>query len=89
MPWTPQVRVPAMLAKTPELKNVEPFKTVLSGSREAMDKLSMRDFEKILAATLTGMSVEDFDAEAKQWLEAARDPRWKRPQTELAILHSG
>ena len=43
-------RVPAVAAKKPELKNVEPFKTVLSGNREAMARLSMRDLEKILAA---------------------------------------
>jgi len=76
-------RVPAVVEKKPELRNVEPFKTVLSGSREAMAKLSMRDLEKILAATLTGMSVEEFRAEASKWLDAARDPRWKRPYTEL------
>ena len=64
------------------LKNVEPFKTVLSGNREGA-KLSLRDLEKILAATLTGMTVEEFNAEAKKWLETARDPRWKRPYTEL------
>ena len=29
-------RVPAVVAKRPELRNVEPFKTVLSGNREAM-----------------------------------------------------
>jgi hypothetical protein len=60
------VGVPAMVAKNQELKNVEALKTVLSGSREAMEKLSMRDLEKILAATLTGTSVKDFNAEAKQ-----------------------
>jgi phosphoglycolate phosphatase-like HAD superfamily hydrolase len=76
-------RVPAVVAKRPELKNVEPFKTVLSGNREAMAKLPMSDLEKILAATLTGMSVEEFNAEARKWLETARDPRWKRPYTEL------
>src|SRR5262245_14182228 len=76
-------RVPSVVEKKPELRNVEPFKTVLSGSREAMAKLSMRDLEKILAATLTGMSVEEFRAEASKWLDAARDPRWKRPYTEL------
>lgn len=43
----------------------------------------MRDLEKILAATLTGMSVDEFQAEVKKWLETARDPRWKRPYTEL------
>ena len=53
-------RVPAVVAAKPELKNVEPFKTVLSGNREAIAKLPMTDLEKILAATLTGMSVEEF-----------------------------
>ena len=77
---------PAVVKAKPELAKVEPFKTVLSGNREAMAKLSMKDLEKILAATLTGMSVEEFHAEAKKWLDTARDPRWKRPYTELTYL---
>jgi phosphoglycolate phosphatase-like HAD superfamily hydrolase len=76
-------RVPAVVAKNPKLKKVEPFKTVLSGNKEAIAKLPMKDLEKILVATLTGMSVEDFKAEASKWTEAARDPRWKRPYTDL------
>ncbi len=55
----------------------------MSGNREAIAKLSMKDLEKILAATLTGMSVEEFKAEVKKWLATAKDPRWKRPYTEL------
>jgi phosphoglycolate phosphatase-like HAD superfamily hydrolase len=76
-------RVPAVVKAKPELAKVEPFKTVLSGNREAIAKLSMNDLMKILAATLTGMSVDDFEAEAKAWLTSAKDPRWKRPYTEL------
>jgi phosphoglycolate phosphatase-like HAD superfamily hydrolase len=76
-------RVPAVVAKRPELRKVEPFKTVLSGNREAMARLSIRDLEKILAATLTGMTVEEFNAEAKKWIDTAEHPRWKRPYTEL------
>ena len=76
-------RVPAVVKAKPELAEVEPFKTVLSGNREAMARLSKQDLEKILVATLTGMSTEEFRAEAKKWLETARDPRWKRPYTEL------
>ena len=76
-------RVPAVVKARPELKDVEPFKTVLSGDREAMAKLSMKDLEEILAATLTGMSVDAFNAEVKKWIAEARDPRWKRPYTEL------
>src|SRR3974377_2360766 len=37
----------------------------------------------MLAATLTGMPVDDFEGEAKKWLTSARDARWKRPYTEL------
>jgi phosphoglycolate phosphatase-like HAD superfamily hydrolase len=79
-------RVPAVVKAKPELAEVEPFKTVLSGNREAMAKLSKDDLIKILEATLTGMSVEAFQAEAKEWTETAKDPRWKRPYTELTYL---
>ncbi len=76
-------RVPAVVKAKPELATVEPFKTVMSGKREAMAKLSKGDLLKIVAATLTGMSVEAFNAEVKKWLAEAKDPRWKRPYTEL------
>jgi hypothetical protein len=77
-------RVPAVVAKKPGLKAVEPFKTVLSGNREAMAKLSMRDLENILFATLSGMSVTQFNAEVQKWIQTARHPRWDRPYTDLA-----
>jgi phosphoserine phosphatase len=76
-------RVPAVVAKKPELAEVEAFKTVLSGDREAIAKLSMPDLEKILAATLTGMTLDQFNAEVKKWIATAKHPRWKRPYTEL------
>ncbi len=76
-------RVPAVVKAKPELANVEPFKTVMSGNREAMAKLSMDDLIKIAAATLTGMSVETFKVDVTKWIAEAKDPRWKRPYTEL------
>ena len=76
-------RVPALVKEKPELAKIEPFKTVLSGNREAMAKLPMSQLEKILVATLTGMSVDDFKAEVQKWIAEAKDPRWKRPYTEL------
>src|SRR5215510_11417814 len=79
-------RVPALVKARPELASVEPFKTVLTGDLEAIAKLPMPELEKILAATLTGMPVERFDAEVKEWLAMARDRRWKRPYTELTYL---
>jgi phosphoserine phosphatase len=82
-------KVPALVKAKPELANVAPFNTVLEllhGDRAAMEKLTLPDLEKIAIVTLTGMSVEEFNAEVKKWLAAAKDPRWKRPYTELTYL---
>lgn len=76
-------RVPVLVKARPELAEVEPFKTVMSGDREAIARLPIEDLEKILALTLTGMSVEEFRVEVAKWFGTARDPRWKRPYTEL------
>ena len=76
-------RVPALVQAKPELADVEPFKTVLSGDREAMAKLPTPELEKILAATLTGMTVDDFKAEVERWIATAKDARWKQPYTAL------
>ena len=76
-------RVPAVVRQRPGLAHVEPFKTVLSGNREAIARLTLPELEKILAVTLTGMTVDEFEVEVKKWLETARHPRWNRPYTEL------
>jgi hypothetical protein len=62
---------------------MEPFQTVLKGNREAIAKLSIKDLVKILALTVTGITVDEFQADVKKWLETARHPRWDRPYTEL------
>jgi phosphoglycolate phosphatase-like HAD superfamily hydrolase len=79
-------RVPAVVKAKPELATEEPFKTVLSGDRDAIAKLPTDELVKILVFTLSGMSVDEFEAEAKAWLDTARDPRWHRPYTELTYL---
>jgi hypothetical protein len=76
-------RVPAVVKKKPELKNVEPFKTVLTGNLEAIGKLPMKELLEILAATLTGMTVDEFSAEVTKWITTAKHPRWDRLYTEL------
>lgn len=76
-------RVPAVVEKKPDLKTVEPFKTVLSGNRAAMAKFTTPNLMMILAATLAGMTVDEFNADVKTWLATAKHPRWKRPYTDL------
>jgi phosphoserine phosphatase len=76
-------RVPALAKENEKFKTEEPFKTVLSGDKQAIEKLSIDDLVKILVATHAGMTVDTFDAEVRRWLARAKHPRWNRPYTEL------
>jgi phosphoglycolate phosphatase-like HAD superfamily hydrolase len=76
-------RVPVIVDRHPELKYVPPFSTVLSGNQEEIANLSKRDLEVIAVATLTDMTAQEFTAEVKGWLKAAKHPRWKRPYSDL------
>ena len=76
-------RVPAVVEARPELAKLEPFKTVLSGDRAAMAKLTLDDYLKIGMVTLSGMPTEEYKQTVQDWLAKARDPRWKRTFNEL------
>ncbi len=81
--------VPALVKAQPKLAKVAPFSTVLEilkGDHAAVAKLTLRDLEKILAVTYTGRSVDEFNAQVTKWIAEAKDPRWKRPYTELTYL---
>src|SRR5271165_3856918 len=72
---SPTSPIPSM--SRPRIASPPSTRTGRSGSSTRWDLL------KILAATLTGMSVDEFNAEAKKWLATAKDPRWDRLYTEL------
>ena len=76
-------RVRILVRAKPELANLAPFQTVISGDRQAIARLSREDLSKILTATLTGISVDEFTDQVKNWLSTARDARWKLPYTQL------
>ncbi len=41
------------------------------------------ELERLAATALSGMPLETFRADVRQWLATARHPRWQRPYTEL------
>jgi haloacid dehalogenase-like hydrolase len=75
-------RVKALAPKHPDWESKEPFKTVLSGNREAMAKFTKQDLLQIVAATHTGMSMAEFRAVATDWLATVKHPRFKHLYTE-------
>ncbi len=76
-------RVRALAPAHPDWKTKEPFRSILSGDHESMARFTSTDFEQVFAETHGGMTIEAFQALAKQWLATARHPRFKRPYTEL------
>ena len=77
-------RVPDVVAKKPELKNVEPFKTVLSGNREAIARLPMHGSREDPRRDADWHDGGGVQRRSEEWLETAKHPRWNRPYTELA-----
>ena len=79
-------QVPALVKAKPELATQQPYATVLQvlgGDAAAMGKLSTDDLKTILAATLSGMPVEQFDRQVIDWIDKAQDRRFHRRYTEL------
>ena len=62
-------RVKVMSPQHPEWKTTEPFKSVLERDEAAIEKFTEQDFEKIVAVTHSGMTVEAFKEIVAKWLE--------------------
>ncbi len=76
-------RVKDVVRAKPALANEEPFKTVLSGDRVAMAKLTERDLFRIIAASEAGLSVEQFHEAVRSWMATAKHPKFQRLYSEL------
>jgi len=76
-------RVKAMAPMHPDWKNREPFKTVLGGDIKALARLGEKGLLQVMAATHSGMTVEDFTKTVADWIASARHPRFNRPYTDL------
>src|SRR6478672_83244 len=76
-------RVKAMAPMHPEWKDKQPFKAVLEGDMKALAESGERGLVELLMVTHAGMSTAEFAKISTDWITTARDPRFKRPYTEL------
>jgi phosphoglycolate phosphatase-like HAD superfamily hydrolase len=84
-------RVVQLAAKHPEFKEKQPFRAILENDRVAMANFTKHDLAALLAATHSGMTTEEFDLIARNWLDSAHHPRFGqlykecvfKPQLEL------
>jgi phosphoglycolate phosphatase-like HAD superfamily hydrolase len=75
-------QIKALAPQHPEWQTEQPFAAILAGDAAAMKQFSEEDVGKILAATHTGMTTDQFDEYAERWIATAKHPRYDRLFTE-------
>ncbi|WP_409999644.1 HAD family hydrolase [Rhizobium leguminosarum] len=76
-------RVKALAPQHPEWKETQPFKAVLEGDMKALAASGEKGLVELIMTTHAGMTSSDFQKIVTDWLASARDPKFKRPYTEL------
>lgn len=69
----------------PQWKTQQPFKAVLDNDHKALAEQGMDGLLKIVAATHSGISTEQFLARSRSWLASAKHPRTGKPYTEMVF----
>jgi phosphoserine phosphatase len=67
----------------PEWRRQQPFKAGLEGDTATLLQAGHHGLMEIIGATHAGMTPEAFQEGVKAWLAKARQPRFKRPYTDL------
>jgi phosphoglycolate phosphatase-like HAD superfamily hydrolase len=75
-------RVKQLAPKHPEWKTTQPFKGVLEGDTKAVLASGEKGLMQLFAATSTGMTTEEFEKIAQDWLATAKHPKFNRLYTD-------
>ena len=77
-------RVKALAPKHPEWKTEEPYASLLRGDVKGALAAGEPAIFKIIVATHTGMTTEEFHKIVTDWITTAKHPKTKRLYTEMA-----
>ena len=75
-------RVRTLAPQHPEWKDKQPYKAVLERDIKALAGQGEKGIGELMAATHTGMSSDEFNRIATDWIGKARHPKYNRPYTE-------
>ena len=76
-------RVKALAPQHPEWQTQQPFKAVLDNDLGALAAAGEKGLVELVMASHAGMTTDDFETIVTDWLDKARDPRFKQPYTSL------
>ena len=67
----------------PEWETEQPFKAVLENDMETLASFGEHGILELVMATHAGNTTEEFENSVKEWISAARHPRFNRAYTDL------
>jgi len=76
-------RLEEMARQDPRLKERQPYKAFLEHDMKAIAAAGKKGFFEVAAATHAGMTEDEFDQHAREWLASSRHPTLGRPFTDL------
>ncbi|CAN7468238.1 HAD family hydrolase [Mesorhizobium sp. LjNodule214] len=76
-------RVKAEASSHLEWKTTQPFQAVLEGDMKTLAASGEKGLVELIMATHAGMTSAQFQSIVTDWIATARDPRFKRPYTQL------
>jgi phosphoglycolate phosphatase-like HAD superfamily hydrolase len=78
-------RVKAMAPQHPQWRDEEPFKSVLAGNLKGVLSGGYHALIAIVAATHSGMTTDEFEAEVRKWVVTTRHPTTAKLFTEMVF----
>ena len=78
-------RLKAMAPQHPEWRDKEPFKSALAGDLKGMLSGGYHALIAIVAATHSGMTTDEFEAEVRKWVVTTRHPTTDKLFTEMVF----
>jgi len=75
-------RVRELAPKHPDWKTTQPFKAVLDGDMKVVAATGEKGLMELMAATHSGLTVDQFHRVVASWLATARHPKFNRPYNE-------
>jgi phosphoserine phosphatase len=76
-------RIRSLAPQHPEWKDKEPFASILKGDMKGIAKSGESGIAAVMAATHAGMTTDEFDKIAEDWISTAKHPTMGRLYTDL------
>ena len=76
-------RIKKLAPDHPEWKTTQPFKALLEGDMKTVGEAGMKGLMEIVMASHAGMTAEEFEKEATDWLDTTKQTKFDRLYTEL------